>query len=30
MFLIAGPVLVYGIFASVVAGLIYYLWVQAM
>lgn len=30
MFLIAGPVLVYGIFASVVAGLIYYLWVQVM
>jgi stage V sporulation protein AC len=30
MFLIAGPVLVYGIFASVVAGLIYYLWIQVM
>lgn len=30
MFLIAGPVLVYGIFASVVAGLIYYVWTQVM
>lgn len=30
MFLISGPVLVYGIFASVVAGLIYYLWAQIM
>ena len=28
MFLIAGPVLVYGIFASVVGGLIYFLWIQ--
>jgi len=30
MFVIAGPVLVYGIFASVVAGLIYYIWTQVM
>jgi stage V sporulation protein AC len=30
MFLIAGPVLVYGIVASVVAGLVYYLWNQVM
>ncbi len=30
MFLIAGPVLVYGIFASVVAGLIYFIWKQVM
>lgn len=29
MFLIAGPVLVYGIFASVVGGLAYFLWNQA-
>lgn len=28
MFLIAGPVLVYGIFASVAAGLLYFLWNQ--
>lgn len=30
MFLIAGPVLVYGIFASVVAGLVYFIWKQVM
>jgi len=30
MFVIAGPVLVYGIFASVVAGFVYYLWIQVM
>ena len=30
MFLIAGPVLVYGIFASVVAGLLYFIWKQVM
>lgn len=30
MFLIAGPVLVYGIFASVVAGLAYFIWRQVM
>ncbi|NLX63247.1 MAG: stage V sporulation protein AC [Clostridiaceae bacterium] len=30
MFLIAGPVLVYGIFASVVAGLFYFIWKQVM
>lgn len=30
MFLIAGPVLVYGIIASVAAGLLYYLWIQVM
>ena len=30
MFLIAGPVLVYGIVASVVAGLIYFIWTQVM
>lgn len=30
MFLIAGPVLVYGIFASVVAGLAYFIWKQVM
>lgn len=30
MFLIAGPVLVYGIFASVIAGLVYFLWKQVM
>lgn len=30
MFVIAGPVLVYGIIASVAAGLIYYLWTQVM
>jgi stage V sporulation protein AC len=28
MFLIAGPVLVYGIIASVIGGLIYFLWNQ--
>lgn len=30
MFLIAGPVLVYGIFASVIAGLVYFIWKQVM
>ena len=30
MFLIAGPVLVYGIFASVVAGIVYFIWKQVM
>lgn len=30
MFLIAGPVLVYGIFTSVVAGLLYFIWRQVM
>jgi len=30
MFLIAGPVLVYGIFASVVAGFVYFIWKQVM
>jgi stage V sporulation protein AC len=30
MFLIAGPVLVYGIFASVVAGILYFIWKQVM
>ncbi|HBR04019.1 MAG TPA: stage V sporulation protein AC [Ruminiclostridium sp.] len=30
MFLIAGPVLVYGIFASVVAGLLYFIWKQVV
>ncbi len=30
MFLIAGPVLVYGIFSSVVAGLVYFIWKQVM
>jgi len=30
MFLIAGPVLVYGIFASVVAGFAYFIWKQVM
>lgn len=30
MFLIAGPVLVYGIFASVLAGLVYFIWKQVM
>ncbi|HHU89460.1 MAG TPA: SpoVA/SpoVAEb family sporulation membrane protein [Clostridiaceae bacterium] len=30
MFLIAGPVLVYGIFASVIAGLFYFIWKQVM
>ncbi len=30
MFLIAGPVLVYGIFASVIAGIIYFIWKQVM
>lgn len=30
MFLIAGPVLVYGIFASVIAGILYFIWKQVM
>ena len=30
MFLIAGPVLVYGIFSSVVAGIVYFIWKQVM
>lgn len=30
MFLIAGPVLVYGIFGSVVAGILYFIWKQVM
>lgn len=30
MFLIAGPVLVYGIFASVIAGIVYFIWRQVM
>lgn len=30
MFLIAGPVLVYGIFASVVAGIVYFIWKQVI
>ena len=30
MFLIAGPVLVYGIFASVVGGLVYFIWKQVI
>jgi stage V sporulation protein AC len=30
MFLIAGPVLVYGIFASVIGGLLYFIWRQVM
>lgn len=30
MFLIAGPVLVYGIVASVIAGLVYFIWKQVM
>lgn len=30
MFLIAGPVLVYGIFTSAVAGLVYFIWKQVM
>ena len=30
MFLIAGPVLVYGIFASVIAGLVYFIWKQVI
>ncbi|MCX7773692.1 MAG: stage V sporulation protein AC [Clostridia bacterium] len=30
MFLIAGPVLVYGIFASVIGGLLYFIWKQVM
>ena len=30
MFLIAGPVLVYGIFASVAGGLLYFIWKQVM
>lgn len=30
MFLIAGPVLVYGIFASVLAGIAYFIWKQVM
>ncbi len=30
MFLIAGPVLVYGIFSSVIAGILYFIWKQVM
>jgi stage V sporulation protein AC len=30
MFLIAGPVLVYGIFASVIAGIAYFVWKQVI
>ncbi len=30
MFLIAGPVLVYGIFASVIAGIVYFIWKQVI
>jgi stage V sporulation protein AC len=30
MFLIAGPVLVYGIFASVIAGILYFIWKQVV